>query len=188
MKIIFLSGPPGVGKDTAADMLQRHYDIHRTAFAQPLKDAIRVLLDASCPTELELLKRHDPRVRALMIGLSEDVVKPIMGNSWFADRCAYDIFSQPQIPEHVIVTDSGFSYEVEAFIVRMRAFCGMSNVHCQHWHITRPDHTYTNDSRSPLQLHPEEGTNLCIKNNGDPQQLAHKVDLHARAFLGEHTK
>lgn len=184
MKVILLSGPPGAGKDEVASELRINYKCHQEAFAKPLKDGIGAALSVSCRRELELLKRSDPRIRKLMIGLSEDVIKPVMGLEWFATACAERVFRNGPALEKLVITDAGFQYEVDAFIDRMRQYYG-NDTRVQCWRLDRPGHDYRNDSREPIYLEAEQGDNITLRNHGSLADLAGLVRRYAIGFWGE---
>lgn len=144
--VIFLNGPPRCGKDTAANCLAAADNRVRTyKFAAPLKSAIASLLGI---TEEELERTKDAPIgatlrtrRELLIGLSEDVVKPLMGHAWFGVRAGEQI--QQERPAIAVISDAGFFEEVLA-CVRM-----LGNDYVPHlWRIHRPNCTFVGDSRS----------------------------------------
>jgi len=160
--VVFLNGPPGCGKDTVAEMLWRHHGFSRLKFAQPLRNACCGLLDVY-ELDLEGLKARDiaPGVslRDLMIGLSEDLVKPLLGKDFFGIRAGHEIERMSKFVERIVVSDAGFQHEVEAC---MRAF-PKATYHV--WRIAgRGPQDFAGDSRQWLRDVPGVVRELDIHN------------------------
>lgn len=159
LKVLLLNGPPRAGKDTAADLITKRWTAQMPCnrpmtmkMAEPLRRAVCGLL--SIPdADIEKLKDGnwlgaDRGVRRLMIGISEDVMKPLFGQRVFgqllAERIAY--FNELEHSDRFIISDSGFLIEAEPLV---DAF-GPENVSVVQIH--RPEHSFDGDSREWVDL------------------------------------
>jgi hypothetical protein len=153
MNIILLNGPPRAGKDTVADILSRTFSYEKKSFALPLKRAIASFFNK----DLDWLEDNKDNpisnpttYRDLLIGLSEDVIKPKLGPEFFGKLLADEV--SDSAARNFVITDCGFTEEVCAFISQLRP-----QYHIELWRITRPGCDFTNDSREfiePLPSHP----------------------------------
>lgn len=155
MKFVLLNGPPGCGKDTVASHLIPYIEFKHLKFASPIKRMVAGLFQCSM-SELEACKdkrnrmlRHDnfpttedDTPRRLLIALSEELLKPRYGNSFFGNV----LWSEARIStqELFVVSDCGFQAEVE----RLIASAGERN--CLLIRIHREGHTFDGDSRSHM--------------------------------------
>jgi hypothetical protein len=181
MNILFLNGPPGCGKDEVAKVLYLRGVPHKAIkFAQPLRDLACYILDIP-DHELEDRKRSDPTVRKLMIALSENTIKPVLGNQWFARIAARKVLELKS--QNILITDSGFDYEVEEFLKYISANTH-EQIRTELWHIHRPGHDFAADSRSYVQLPEYVGIPIVVDNDGDLFSFHDKVSGLARFFYG----
>jgi hypothetical protein len=178
MKFILLNGPPGCGKDTAASRLVPYLNFVHLKFAAPIKRMVAGLLQCSM-SELEATKdipnrmlRHedlhttrDDTPRQLLIALSEELLKPRYGNSYFGTALWAEATASSG--ELFIISDCGFESEVG----RLIRSAGASN--CLLIQIYRQGCNFDNDSRSYLPA------TLCkhvpIPNNLTPHDLTMRV-------------
>ena len=142
--IIYLNGPPGCGKDTVAFILCKHFDATHLKFATPLKNAVAAFFNV--PVGALEAWNDQPvvsgraRYRDILIGLSENVIKPMLGEGYFGFECANIIRDASPSDLHVI-SDAGFTDEVRA----CADTCG--DPHQIIWHIHRRGTSFENDSR-----------------------------------------
>lgn len=181
MKFLLLNGPPGSGKDTVASHLIPYLKFTHLKFAAPIKRMVAALLQCDQRT-LESIKdepnrmlryedsaiRRDDTPRRVLIALSEELLKPRYGNSYFgnalwteATRSSSKLF---------VVSDCGFESEVG----RLINSAGPSN--CLLIRLHREGHNFTNDSRSYIS--PREVKTYDIHNTLTPHDLTMRV-LHA---------
>jgi hypothetical protein len=157
MKIVFLNGPPGCGKDTAVSHLVQYLQFTHLKFAAPIKRMACALLgeDAKWLEEnkdipLRTLRLADGAAianidtpRQLLIALSEDLLKKRYGNDFFGLVMNREIEKAAQ--KLILISDSGFLEEARPIINKW----GHKN--CLQICITRNGHTFYNDSRSYWQ-------------------------------------
>ena len=154
-KIIILNAPPGAGKDTIGNMVERWSREHvvKMSFKAPMFEiALAILgshdygkfLDAYNDRErkekpIDILSGKTPR--EFMIWISEDVIKPQFGKQYFGKR-----FNQEAIKYvyPIICTDGGFPDEVIALIE-----AGHNVQVCR---LHRENFTFEGDSRNYIQL------------------------------------
>lgn len=128
IKVIGINGPPRVGKDTLASSLiaecQRPPYSELTVKVIPLKKGLfdtlnlnRILMEDD-DVQYEDIKERYPEARQLLINFSEKVIKPIMGNDYFAKYLVNNILLSKceylDTPLIVIVPDLGFDVEYDA--------------------------------------------------------------------------
>lgn len=155
MKIILLNGPPGCGKDTAAEFIRKHSNglTRDVKLAMPLRKVMRTLFDVDNETfnlmmgELKdspslMLGNHS--ARKWMIAISENLMKPMLGQAALGHFLVQQIKGTPA--RVVTVSDCGFDYEVtplqDAF--GHKTLCGIN--------IERPGHDFRNDSRMRIDF------------------------------------
>ncbi len=165
MKIILLNGPPGSGKDEAANCIAQ-FLIENTKlmpehvkFAAPLKNAVHALHGLDVPTDhfemrkdiacIELFGRTP---RELYIAISEKFTKPILQLDFFTklflrtcEAQIADNFLHHQLDTIIICSDLGFQVELEKVI----EFYGKDNVVLVQ--IVRPGTDFKNDSRGYIE-------------------------------------
>jgi hypothetical protein len=172
MKLLFLNGPPGCGKDTAADWLaERHW--RRMKFAQPLKQAAGLLLDLPVhliETKKELVLPFEHKtIRDVLIGLSENIVKPAMGQEHFGKLAGKSVEAAFRTTYYnkFVFSDSGFWPELRGCL----NYLNDEGYEFQYevWKIVRPGCDFSNDSRGYLP----EG--IKIDNDGTLEEFKAKV-------------
>lgn len=176
LKVLFLNGPPGCGKDEVVRIADKlpFYFMHRK-FAAPLKVAACDLLGCTLQ-ELEEMKRSDPRVRTVLIALSEKVIKPLYGHEFFGRRLAMAMPSSG----NVIVSDSGFTVELKEFKEALRRREIKTKLRL--WRIERPECTFANDSREWVFL--DSVQDEVIHNTGTLEHFERIVTNRLMAYFG----
>jgi hypothetical protein len=183
MKILLISGAPASGKDTAVHAINGCRPVLKEKFALPLRRALCGLLGVH-DDALEWMKRDDPRVRQMMIWLSEEVVKPLYGDAWFGFACARRVeneWARTDGDVDVVVTDAGFDDEIKAFCKSIREF--EPEARFQLWRLTRPFCTYDDDSRGKVTLPAEYGEVKEIHNLHGLQDFKKQVVTAAEEFF-----
>lgn len=166
MNIICLNGPPGSGKDTVGRMIAQMLGagVVIDKFAAPLYEVANTLLkmdDAEYYEWREVRKEESlmtwpTTMRKLLIGISEDLIKPHMGKEYFglqaAQRCVAEYKNYDDVEptffvkkDTIIFTDSGFQYEYDAFLDKVCKEIPDVKVHLAQVH--RHGCTFDGDSR-----------------------------------------
>lgn len=154
-KIIILNAPPGAGKDTIGELIEKWAKKHvvHMSFKAQMFDIARAMLGARNyeafieayndrnrkERPLKFLNGKSPR--QFMIWISEDVIKPQFGNGYFGKRFSDDA-KGCEYP--IICTDGGFPDEVTALILR-----GHTVKLCR---LHRDGYTFEGDSRNYIHL------------------------------------
>lgn len=150
-KVIVFNGPPGCGKDEAANHLNRlYFKASHKRFKDKLFE-ITAILNCVDRQDLEVTwytreLKEQPREelngrspRGALIHTSEDVVKPHFGKDFFGKALAESITT-----EITFVSDSGFLDELLPVINKV----GAENVLVVR--VIRPGYTFVGDSRDFL--------------------------------------
>ena len=154
MKFVLMNGPPHCGKDTAVKQLVPYIHFMHLKFAAPLKRMVCGLLNISMSQLEELKDTPYPMlqldngsiiaeygtIRALLIHLSENVLKPLYGQHFFGKALWNDARSTTE--KLFLVSDSGFLPEA-AYVIGK---AGHKNV--LQLRIHRQGCTFDGDSRS----------------------------------------
>lgn len=178
LHILLCSGPAGSGKDTVAMLLKQKYPhMHHEKFALPLRETTKAFFGWT-DLELEEYKRMDPRVRKFMIALSENVVKPIHGEGYFAEKCADRVIGVARLlgSRHGLwcISDCGFQTEMNIFCRRIWDSTAATPLLVR---ITRPGYAFdANDSREEVYMPPGIGGTIEIANNGSLEDLKLKLE------------
>jgi len=153
MNIHLLNGPPGSGKDTVGRIMQEILPkCEITKFAEPLDQIAQACLPELTVDEFKEwreAKKEDPllnyqtTMRKLLIGISEDLIKPHFGKDYFGQVAAMDVRmmtldegSEDEV-ENLIFTDSGFQNEFDAFINGLENIKSLFNIHLIQVHRQR---------------------------------------------------
>lgn len=181
MRVLLLNGPPGVGKDEVvlAARAAGIQVLHRK-FARPLRIAVCAILGID-DADLEQAKRSDPSVRELMIAISEQAAKPILGQRHFGFLEALSLLRsyREQGVRNVIISDCGFAAEVDAFTT---AFSGGPH-DIQLWQIQRPGCSYDRDSRNSISV--RGVTTTVVENVGSLQDFKDTVTPLLHKFFSD---
>jgi hypothetical protein len=170
--VVFLNGPPGSGKDYAAETLSETSDltVSKYKFSEPLKEAVCAALEIS-RAELEASKNKiDPifgvTLRQVQIDMSEQWMKFCYGSDIFGrlttKRMAEEIQMTDESGEEqndiFVISDSGF--DKEAYSV-LKLF-GNENALLIRLH--RDGHSFEGDSRSYIDL--DDVRTVDLNNDG----------------------
>lgn len=166
--MIALTGPAGCGKDTVATRLYRGYNYERYSFAQPLKDALNVMLDLD-PLDWST---HLKEQKLDWLGVSPRQLAQTLGTEWGRDIIHPDIWLkiagrrlERMNAKKVVIIDCRF--ENEAAWVRARGG--------QLWHIRgrRKDGVNPHVSESGVAL--ADG-DIEVDNSGEVFALYEQID------------
>jgi len=185
MKIVFLNGPKGSGKDETVKLLEIATkddlitkNIVHLKFAQPLFNTLREMFCLD-PNEWDHMynnhKEEQTDVlygmspREAMIWLSEKVIKPNFGKNYFGNVAVNKINSFPYPQEKVFIfSDSGFFEEAktitDAFTPEI----------CYYVKLMRHGKTFDGDSRSywnPKDANIPNHNCFILENNGSKNDL-----------------
>jgi hypothetical protein len=181
MNIIILNGPPRSGKDTVARILREQgYNFLHVKFADRLRAAACGLLNVK-PLEFEAAKAQDPRIRKTMITMSEEVVKPLFGDAFFAEVAAQRV--QQSQARRVLVSDGGFQSEVDHFISSL-AQDGFP-VTYQVWNLHRRGCSFGDDSREYVYPDPRHGSAAAIYNLAGIEELKVQAVRQVKTIWGD---
>ena len=172
--IFYLNGPPGCGKDSIGqgicDALRTEvqklafkshlYVVTAAIVGMDLDDFVAICTDRETKDRRGLLPSGpfgNDTPRDAMIFVSERVIKPSLGKSFFGNIAAMSVLPHPGV---TVFTDSGFSEEIarvhgelpEAIHVLVR--------------IHRDGCSFEGDSRSHLSMGSERIHEFDIQNNG----------------------
>lgn len=171
--LILLNGPPGSGKDYAADIIAEAPDltVSKYKFSEPLKEAACAILEIS-RVELEAGKNKvDPlfgvTLRQIQIDISEKWMKPCYGKDIFgrialsrmSEEIQWNDENEEDQPDCFVISDSGFDTEAK---VLLQLF-GSENVLLIR--LSREGKTFFGDSRSYIEL--DDVRTIDIYNDGN---------------------
>lgn len=174
-KVVILNGAPGSGKDTIANALVpngfSHREVKRALFDQALA--------LSQINELEWFGRYNNRElkeapwdrlgglsqREFMIKISEEYVKPILGNNFYGVQAANEA-KRCLEKRNVVFSDGGFQEEFNT----IRDEVGKENILLVRLH--RDGCSFKGDSRGFLS-HPE--FEMDLYNNGSIENAVREI-------------
>ena len=161
LKVLFVNGPPGAGKDILGKIAERTISgVRIVKFSSVLKERTHALYgithmngqpyahnafdavkDGPCAEFMGLTPRQ------AYIAVSETYFKPQHGQRIFGELLKRELLDQcgPQ-NALLVVTDSGFQPEAEVLVEHFGA------AQCALIRVARPGHTYYGDSRGPVDL------------------------------------
>lgn len=189
MRVIYLNGPPGCGKDTVANefrIILGEQMIHEK-FANPIRAAIAGM--GISPEEFDLIKNepdqfHGMRWRDVAISFSEDWAKRKFGSGVFGEIAAMRIAdAMTPTTSLVVVSDCGFKQELHTCEHALQDFAAKKHIeyHSMMMHIRRPGHTYRGDSREYVP--PLAGMRHAeIENDVDEQTFLKRATSRARIW------
>ena len=173
MKIILINGPPGSGKDTAANLIKRIGSaVVDYKMSKPLKEAFTKLLQIEGSMIPYFLEDHkDEKVpelggmspREVQIELSERFCKHLFGEDFFGRTAARAIYSTPA--KVVTVSDAGFQVEVAPLMEQFK----FANIYLLELH--RDECNFDNDSRSYLDHSVFKPQNVAVIQNDFDMEL-----------------
>lgn len=161
MKIVFVNGPPGSGKDTAALAIQLGFrNARMLKMAQPIINAVKGAFDLDYTVWNGLMKPEFKEApsdiffgstpRQTMISFSEDWVKPYFGHDTFGKLAVRELMKSKM--DICAISDSGFRDECIPVVKYFHA------ENCLVIQLKRDGCSFKNDSRSYLDL-----TDLGVK-------------------------
>lgn len=199
VKIVLFNGPPGSGKDTAANLAAKHYpekSVLKVKFAKPVKEGCHGLFGLFDEERRVLPHDHYEKVkntpsgdfldmspREAYIWYSEEVMKPKFGQDIFGKLALREIREEimsrvylHNIPAYrVFVSDSGFRKEAEV----LQRFFGAKNVALVT--VKRPGCTFEGDSRSYIDL--PDSPNFVFKNDIEGEDWQRKTSTRLKLLL-----
>jgi hypothetical protein len=146
--IVIFNGPPASGKDEAASLFKEQFGFGNLSFKYQLfKETIEHFKvdkewfmegynDRSQKEKKEFALGNRSR-REAMIHVSEDIIKPRNGKSFFGWKVSKEI----EEGKHYVIADGGFIEELEPIIEKV----GNENIIIVQ--LTREGHDYSTDSR-----------------------------------------
>lgn len=188
-KIIILNGPPGSGKDAAAEAIVRHLGAEHLKLAGPLKTIAAAMLNIS-PDQIEGIKsnlvtdifgkpfgdlRSNATVRDFLIYLSEKCLKPMFGEDIFGIIATAAI--KTSIHSRIVFSDCGFYDELREIILEV----GRPNVLLIK--IEREGYSFTNDSRDYLLGDQFGIKEITLFNSGTIEEFKENVVSEAKTWL-----
>jgi hypothetical protein len=177
MKIVFLNGPPRVGKDTVGKAVARVSGAFETAsFAAELKDATHRAFGLDVPTNHFELNKDEPQLRffgktprQVYIAFSENFMKPLYGDEVFGKFLVETLAGMEQAGvELVAITDSGFLHEARQ-VLRTYPEALLIRLH-------RQGCNFSNDSRGYIYLPEIAQVDLHNEEANDPRIIANFID------------
>lgn len=180
MFVVCFNGPPGSGKDTAAEMLAQHLDsrtdlsVRQASLSFPLRTIAYAMAGfggMQHGNAYEQFKRTTyPQFggrtgRQLMIDVSESFLKPLYSRQIMVEML---IERNREIDGILLIRDSGFQHEVNCL---MRAY-GHSNVYVVR--VRREGCDFSNDSREWVK-HRDIGSAMNLQNHGSLEDLRTEV-------------
>ncbi|ARB11245.1 hypothetical protein [Marinomonas phage CPP1m] len=126
--VLILNAPAGAGKDTIADILSEEFGYHQDQFKKPMFD---MAIAMSGMTETAFMQAYNNRdekeakqshlgglsYRELMIKISEEFVKPLLGKDSFGSlasaRCRNRDYEAIWGGVNIIFSDGGFIEETD---------------------------------------------------------------------------
>lgn len=186
MHITIFNGPPGSGKDSAADHLVKQWGYHKLEMKGALRKLAHKIASLTIPEEdakklceqLEFDRERkstekrpefgDRTWREFLIWLSEDVCKPIFGADIFslaAVKAIYDCGAR-----EIVFSDCGFQVEVDTIYRSLPKGVTIDLVH-----LHREGANFSEDSRGYVRS-PQDRDHSVLINDGTIDELYTKID------------
>lgn len=167
-RVLMLNGPPGSGKDTAAELLKIHQFQHHE-MKQVLHTLVREYCELTQEEWSEMYRRENKEApqeklggktpREVMIHLSEKIIKPLHGEDFFAQKAADKLAPN----QRNAISDCGFPAEIAV----MKERFGKENVLLVRLHRDGCD--FSNDSRN--YVYDNECMSVDVHNKGTKAEL-----------------
>lgn len=151
MRVFILNGPPGIGKDTLADNINKLLGFPTLMFKEALYSETAKFFHVTTEylinvaTARESKERANPYIdgftpRGALIHVSESIIKPTYGKKFFGLRAVKELQALDGTTGTVIFSDGGFTEETECIVEH-----GF-DVHIVQLH--HPDFNFDRDSRN----------------------------------------
>jgi hypothetical protein len=190
--IVLLNGPPYSGKDTAAKALVAWRGGPKVAIIRMSETIKRIAHDLyglppDTPVEAFSGCKDLPNAafggntpRYVYIQVSEEMVKPVLGEDWFGHVAVIRAKAAQQRGARVVVfPDSGFDAEAEPLC---RAF-GRRNVMLIRIHASTRGMSFANDSRSHIELPDVHSVDLTNNIQGDVTEYSKNVVVAVKSYM-----
>ena len=175
---VAFNGPPGIGKDTIADLILKSADnkVHRGTLATMIREMAAEHYEMpefpTISSDRETKDTFYPGFpkgiatpRQALIFFSERIIKPIHGADYFAERFAAEMEKYPMS----VMTDLGFDVEAHCLADRIDF-----NIIVQLHH---PEFDFSGDSRSYVNIERENVVTIKhVMRRGDPQYDANDIN------------
>ena len=190
VKLILLNGPPGSGKDTAANYLAKadYFSCKHLKMSEVLYRSVFVDFGLPYNTPLNYFEsvKNEPlalfygkSLRQRLIEKSENWMKPICGQTFYGQQFVKKLYDQiNDVDQYYVVSDSGFLSEILPVIKYVPA----KNVLQLKIHAEARGCNFDNDSRSYWSHHDIHCIN--IYNNSDVETYLNAVDYSLQHFYG----
>lgn len=169
MVLIGITGRKQVGKDTAAKYLCRRHKFIKYAFAQPLKEACKLLflLSGDQLHDNILKETLDPRwqmtPRQIMQMIGTDIFRDHVDKEFWTKR--FQMWLDSQDHENIVISDVRFQNEVD--IIKKNG--GYVLEVQRHHGLASSDH-----HASETQV--LQGIDMTLTNDGDVKNLFHQIE------------
>jgi hypothetical protein len=157
--VILLNGPKESGKDTIAEYFSKNMKFKHDMFKRSLYEIAAIVAGVSYEVMFDRATNRDAKdsgnplfriagepvtPRQWLIHVSENVVKPLCGKSYFGDTLLERILKTGE-NDVILVSDSGFEEEALALLDKE-----IENLCVSVIRIHRPGYTFEGDSRKYL--------------------------------------
>lgn len=181
VQIVLFNAPPSSGKTTACNYLKEVFkeDVRILHFKNKLEEIVSAIYSLS-KFELRVLKQEHEKekpqdrflglsYRQVLIKVSEEFIKPMLGQDYFAKSAAREALNVEfeSSPEIILFDDLGFPTELQ----EMQKTFGYDNVHVIT--IQRDGCSYRGDSRESLLALPAQ--HIVIENHNSIVQFKEDI-------------
>lgn len=125
-RCIFINGPIGCGKDTAAYFIKRHFGSIDYKISGPLKAALGSLMDLNPDVWRKILNSQEMKeskhflspksYRDLLISMYQDWIVPTFGPSYLGEIAAVHFKTATEATSLYTISDAGLEIELEPII------------------------------------------------------------------------